>query len=305
MEPQPPSDLERQRRLVLRVVALVLAASVVFAASKAWAGREFDSVAIRSDAANNFADVLYLSFLMWGLALSLRPSDLDHPEGHLRFESLMGLVVASAVLATSALVLRHAWNALHRGTDPLFAMPAVGILAAVAAAKLGLARLLWRAERISGRPSLGMIARDQQADVGATCAALAGPLAGKLAVPWLDAVVAFPIGIYIAWTGVGIALRTIHQLTGRAAPPEVLAGIAAAVREHPCFEALHNVRTHHVGPEIFVSLDVEADPAISLAAIHEHEEALRATILGLPGVARVFVHVEPVGTPREGHDCAG
>lgn len=289
---------------MLPLVTFVLVASVIFAAAKGWAGRAFDSVAIRSDAANNLADALYLSLLLGGLALSLRPSDSDHPEGHLRFESLMGLVVAAAVLITALGVVTDAWYALRAGTRPRFGMAAVAILVGSAGAKLGLAALLRRGERISGRPSLGMIARDQQADVGATCAALAGPLAAKFSIPWLDPAVAIPIGIYIGVTGVEIAVRTIHQLTGRAAPGDVIEGIESAVKDHPCFDALHNVRTHHVGPEIYVSIDVEADPDISLEMVHEHEESLRSAIMRLPGVSRVFIHVEPVGTPREGHDRA-
>ncbi len=51
------------------------------------------SVALLADAANSGSDVLYSFMMILGLWVAQRPPDDSHPQGHSRFEPLVGLMI--------------------------------------------------------------------------------------------------------------------------------------------------------------------------------------------------------------------
>ena len=55
------------------------------------------SVALYADAANSVSDVVYSLFMVVGLWMAQRPPDLSHPQGHSRFEPIIGLLVTASM----------------------------------------------------------------------------------------------------------------------------------------------------------------------------------------------------------------
>ena len=51
------------------------------------------SVAVYADAANSISDVIYSVAMVWGLRMSFQPADRSHPQGHSRFEPMVGMLV--------------------------------------------------------------------------------------------------------------------------------------------------------------------------------------------------------------------
>ncbi|MFB6355982.1 MAG: cation diffusion facilitator family transporter, partial [bacterium] len=94
-------------------ISALIALNVFLSALKLWVGYTGDSSAMRSVGWNNLADFLYSALLAIGLWISTQPADSSHPEGHDRFESLLGLFVSLVILGTGAFVL---WDAYHAFT---------------------------------------------------------------------------------------------------------------------------------------------------------------------------------------------
>ena len=64
---------------------------------KAYASYITGSVALYADAANSISDVLYSLLMILGLWLAMQPPDISHPQGHSRFEPLVGLAIAGSM----------------------------------------------------------------------------------------------------------------------------------------------------------------------------------------------------------------
>ncbi|HOG46493.1 MAG TPA: cation-efflux pump [Anaerolineae bacterium] len=83
------------------------------------------------------------------------------------------------------------------------------------------------------------------------------------------------------------------QRSSMPADPTVEQRIRAIAQRIPG-TAVHGIQAHEVAARLFITLDLEVDPALSLdqahGLAHRLEEMLRAEI---PGAAQVTVHVEP------------
>ena len=88
----------------IRATLLGILVNLVLALVKVSAGIFGHSYALIADGIESTADIL-TSMIVWaGLKFSVRPPDREHPYGHGKAESLVGLVVALALLGAAALI---------------------------------------------------------------------------------------------------------------------------------------------------------------------------------------------------------
>src|SRR5512133_3668771 len=79
--------------LYRRALIITVTGNVLLAVSKGIVAYLSHAVALYADAANSVSDVIYSLLMVFGLLLSQRPPDISHPQGHSRFEPLVGLMV--------------------------------------------------------------------------------------------------------------------------------------------------------------------------------------------------------------------
>ncbi|NTV36712.1 MAG: cation transporter, partial [Anaerolineaceae bacterium] len=87
---QPIAD---QSRLYRTALIITLGGNLLLAVGKAIAAYITQSAALYADTANSFSDVVYSLLMVVGLLIAIAPPDISHPQGHSRFEPLIGLVV--------------------------------------------------------------------------------------------------------------------------------------------------------------------------------------------------------------------
>ncbi len=286
------ADLEKIRP-VPSVVWLLIAYSLTLAGLKFWMSSLTASEAIESDGWNNFADSVYAILLAFGLYIASRPADASHPHGHRRFESMIGLGVGFIIIGTGVYILVECRKRYLAPTSLVLNGWVIAGIGALMLSKFWMAGLCRRAGESGRRPVLTAIGNDQRMDVMATFSAMAGYGSGVWWSPKLDAMFAGVISIWVFKVGVDTAWEHVHQLTGRSAPPEILHAITRAVDESPVLFGMNDLRTHHVGPEFEVSLNVFAWKSLTLEAVHSAEEDLKEKIGRIPRIAAVFIHVEP------------
>ncbi len=86
-------DQDRDHAIKIALI-ITLTGNIILAVGKGLASYFSGSIALYADSANSVSDVIYSIALVLGLWLSTRPPDLSHPQGHERFEPLVGLIVA-------------------------------------------------------------------------------------------------------------------------------------------------------------------------------------------------------------------
>lgn len=277
----------------LTAIVLLMGLNLTLGVLKLGLGYMAYSSALRSDGWNNSADFVYTLLLTAGLWVSTQPPDQSHPEGHDRFQSMMGFLVSLIILATGLFVLYDSYSSFINPRETLIGPIEVSVVSVSVLLKGAIGWFLLREGNRLGSPALRAIGWDQTADIFADIAVLAALFATYVQLFWIDPLVAALIGLLILRIGWEPFIENFGHLTGEAPSENLESRIAPLVEEAELFDSLTTLHAHYVGPTLHVLITVEAPGNARLNEIHRAEEELRTTILELPDVSRAFIHVEP------------
>jgi cation diffusion facilitator family transporter len=273
---------------------ITLGGNLVLALAKGFVAWVSGSAAVYSDAANSVSDVIYSLLMVLGLWVATRPPDLSHPQGHERFEPLVGLAVSIAMAFAGYEAAR---NALERYREASLApitldLPTLVLLAS-AAIKGGMFVWIRRIGAQLHSPTLTTSARDNLSDVLTSIAAFLGVLGSNLIHPLADPIAGFVVAAWI-FRQVYIAAReNLGFLTGKGVSEEELKTLASAAAEVPGVIKVHHIITDYVGPRLMVDLHINVDGNITVHQAHEISDNVTRTLESMPQVDRAYVHIEP------------
>ncbi len=287
-KPQPDHALLYRKALII-----TLGGNIILATSKAIVAYISGSVAIYSDAANSISDVLYSVMMVLGLWMSQRPPDLSHPQGHSRFEPLVGLIVTASMAyagfeAARASLVRFTAGGL--AVEPGF--PTL-VLIFSAAVKAGMFVSIRRIATQLTSPTLATTARDNLSDVLTSSAAFLGTLGSKFVHPLLDPIAGFVVSAWIFRAVFNAARENLGYLTGAGASEELRNLIVETAEQVPGVLRVHHLMTDYVGPKLVADLHINVDGAMSLNEAHAISDQVINLVGALPEVDRVYVHIEP------------
>lgn len=286
--------MKRFRSYLPSLVALFVA-NLGLATAKVLLGYLDDSAALRAVGWNNAADFVYTVLLGAGLFVSFQPPDADHPEGHGRFESLIGFVVALIIIGTGLYVLYDAVVALFETHQPDFSQWAFLAIGVSIATKVAVGWFLLYQSNQLDSSVLQAIGYDQMADSLADLSVFGAWGATLIGYPIIDPLAGGVIGGLIVYLGVEPFNRHLSDLTGRAPDRDLRDEAEPGVEKTDHLTALSTLRAHRVGPATYLSVTVKAPGDTPLQDVHEAEEALQDHLGEIDDVERVFVHVEPPG----------
>lgn len=284
-----PERLNRYRQALLVTVI----GNLLLAAGKGIAASMSGSVALYADAANSISDVLYSLLMVLGLWLALRPPDLTHPQGHSRFEPLVGLTVAGSMALAGLEAARAAGLRFMAGglaVEP--GLPSLVLLAS-AAAKVGMFLFIRRLARMLQSPSLKATALDNLTDVLTSLAAFIGAAGSHFFHPLLDPLAGFVVAAWILRAAYHTARENLTYLTGGGASDALRTRIVAAAEAVPGVLRVHQTRTEYVGPQLMVDMHINVDGGKTLFEAHAISDKVIERLEALPEIDRAYVHLEP------------
>jgi cobalt-zinc-cadmium efflux system protein len=193
-----------------RRLAIALVFTVAFVVLEAGAGWFANSLALLTDAAHNFSDVLALGLSWWALSMSLRPAKGSRTYGYHRVGILVALLNASTLIALSLVV---AFEALGRLEAPQTVQEQTIIAVAIVGLFLngGIAWSLQKASKndVNVRSTFIHMAGDALSTVGVILVGIGIALFGW---QWLDPAASILIAVMILWSSWGIVRETVDIL---------------------------------------------------------------------------------------------
>ena len=280
-------------RMAARVALLGIAASAVLAAVKISVGFAANSVATVSDGVESAADVLSSGLVYLGLWVAAKPADEDHPYGHGRFETLIGLAVGVFLAVAGGWICFHSLDA-RQNTPALFAIWA---LALSIATKSVMAVMKMRAGRAARSAALTADAWNDSVDILSGSVALISVL---LAVydpehlPNADRYGGFIIGLIVIFMGFRVVRETALLLMDTMPESGKMAALRAEVLMVPGALGVDKCFARKTGLRYHVDLHLEVDPQLTVMESHEIARAVKRHLKHrLDWVADVLVHVEP------------
>jgi cation diffusion facilitator family transporter len=298
----PATNVEdiRARRLheLTAVTALGILVRLIVIVAEFIGVALFSSAAMQVDAVASLFDVISSLVLLAAIHFAARPPDEDHPFGHGRAEPLAGFQLGLLLCGTGI------WMAIQNGIVLGSRVPHPGIsgwawiIPGCATILLGLVTwLIQRAGRRAQSTALRAEALHLQID-GITSLLTAATLATAALLPqraaMLDHLGGCLLALFMVGLGVHAAWENLHQLLDRIPRAEDFDRVRTSALAIDGVIDIEKVRIQHAGPDAHVDIDIEVQPAISVAASHVIAQQVRARIqTDWPFVREVVVHVEP------------
>lgn len=288
--PQPEAA-----RLYRQAILITLVGNLLLAASKGVVAYVTGSVALLADAANSISDVVYSLLMVFGLWIAQRPPDLSHPQGHSRFEPLVGMMVTFSMVFAGFEAARASIDRFFSGAIAVEPGLPMLVLLASGAVKIGMFfAVRSRAARLAS-PTLATAARDNITDVLASSAAFLGTLGSKFVAPVADPIAGIVVSLWIFRAAWNAARENLNFLTGGGATPELREQLARVAAGVPGVQRVHHVMTEYAGPRMVVDMHINVNGKITLNEAHDIADEVIARLEKLPEIDRAYVHIEPEG----------
>ncbi|MBI2208451.1 cation transporter [Candidatus Woesearchaeota archaeon] len=253
-----------------------------------------NSIAIISDAFNSLTDVVNSIILFFSVKVGSKSADEDHPFGHHRSEPLGGLIVAVLTIVLGFEIARIAATRLITKTAPIFSIPVVFILLLTILIKSFMYLYTRSAWKKTKSTAVFVLMVDHRNDIWISSGAIIGFLGANYNIVFLDALVAFFIGIWIIKVGFSIGARNVKYLMGEAPKPELVDKISRIVLNVNGVRSIQKIKAHYVGVLLQVEVHIRVSRNISVYRAHTIETNARKAIEKLREVDRAFVHVDPI-----------
>jgi cation diffusion facilitator family transporter len=283
------------------VIYIGLLANLLLVGLKGLGGLFFGSTALVADATNSAADLVSGAVMLWGIRLSHRPPDKEHPYGHGKAETIAATLVAVLIALVGVEIGKNAYETIFFTVQKAPDGPAFFVAFCAVVLKEVLYRFTYAVGKRQQNQLILVSAWDHRADVLATGTALMGialSLAGNYfnlpALYYFDPVAGLLVSIYVLWMAFKLARESINRTLDCVLDESKLAAFYRVLQGIEGLQAVHEVKARQHGPYLFLDLKLAVDARYSVAAGHQvGKEAKRKLIAYFPEIVDVLVHINP------------
>lgn len=264
------------------------------------------SVGLLSDALESLVNLAAAVVALLSLWYAAKPVDVSHTYGHEKIEYFSSGLEGMLILVAAAAI---AWYAVERLLTPApLEELGLGLAIALVASLINLAVgvLLLRVGKATESIVMEADGKHLLTDVWTSAAVLVGlvlvSITGILA---FDPLMALAVAANIAWTAIGLILRSFNGLMDHALSPAEQAAVRASVTTQlEPGTTFHALRTRQAGARRFADFHLLVPGEYTVQRAHDLtgkiEDAIRAA---LPGI-EVTVHIEPIEEQAAWEDSA-
>ena len=266
----------------------------ILAIGKLLIGTLSSSVSIVADGINNLSDAAASGITLIGFHFSKKPADKKHPYGHARYEYLSALVISALILVAGFELASSSVDRLLHPKSVSFSALTVAALIFSIAVKLFLVFFYGKSAKKIGSETLSAAKIDSRNDVLATSVVLLSLFLEQIFTLPIDALCGISLSLFILYSGMDMAKKTISPLLGENGDTELKEKILEKFRSSPSVIGCHDLLIHDYGPEkryatLHVEMDQNADPMESHGLLDLLERECRKEY----GV-HLVTHLDPI-----------
>lgn len=261
-------------------------------------GLSINSIAVVTDAFNNFTDLGSSLISIIGAKLSNRPPDTEHPFGHGRFEYIGSMIISFIIFSVGLELLKSAFDKIVKPQEVLLSPLSIAILILSVMVKLW----MFSYNNYIGKAINSSInkatAYDSLSDVIATSAVIVTTIIGNYTDFPIDGIAGVIISLLILYTGFSTAKDTINLILGSSPDPKLVDAINKIVCNGEYIIGAHDLNIHDYGPgKIVASIHAEVQDNVNLVEVHSVIDELEKKITDELGV-NIVIHMDPISTDK-------
>ena len=291
----------RERYGVLSGALGVLCNTLLFL-TKLIIGVLMNSIAIISDAFNNFSDMGSSLVSIIGAKMSNKRPDKEHPFGHGRIEYISSFIISFLIMTVGLELAKSSVDKILHPQPVEFSWALTGILTLSILIKVWMFSYNRYLGRKINSTVLAATAKDSLNDVIATSAVIVSTVIGSFVSFPVDGIIGLLVSVLVMYTGFGIAKETVGILLGTPPSKELVEKIRDEVLKNEEIKGIHDLIVHDYGPgRVMASLHAEVPDDINIVKIHEAIDETEQRIQRELGI-EVVIHMDPIAQHCEETD---
>ena len=251
------------------------------------------SHAMLADSINSGTDILSSVMTLIGGKIAGEPSDEGHNYGHGKAEYIFSLIIS---IIMGYLAIKIAWDgivALLNKSIVEFSWALIIVCIITIVTKCS----LYFYTNMVGKKENNILilanSKDHINDVYTTLSVLAGVLATKLNIFFLDGIVAIGISIRIFYTAVEFFLESYNVLLDASMSEKELTKIKDIISSYEQIRHVDKITSKATGNAFVLIVKVSVDGNMTVRESHDIVGKMKSEILKMDNVYDVIVHVNP------------
>lgn len=257
------------------------------------------SIAIISDAFNNFSDMGSSLVSILGAKLSGADADAEHPFGHGRMEYISSLIVSFIIILVGFELFKSSFLKILSPKPIHLNLTLTLILVISLFVKLW----MYSYNRYIGISINSKIllatSQDSINDVLATSVVIVSSVIGNFTSIPLDGYAGALVSIFIMYSGFSIARDTTSSLLGSAPDTDTVKKIEEIITNSEDIIGIHDLIIHDYGPgRIMATVHAEVSENSHIVTIHETIDKIETRIEEELGI-HIVIHMDPITTTSD------
>lgn len=290
--------------VITSVVGIVV--NLILGGIKVFVGLASNSIAIISDAVNNFTDSVSSLVTIITMVIVGRGATRKHPFGFGRVEYFTSMIIAALVLFAGGEFLISSVKKIISPEPTSYTWVSIVLLVVAILAKIALGFYTKSRGKKLNSPNLEASGADALSDAIITSVTLIGALISIFTDIVIDGFIGAIVSIFVLKAGFEIMLGVVGELLGKRPDEELAEEIMEEIRHYDGIVGAYDLILHNYGPNVYIgNVNVELDESISIRDAYEIIHPLNVELFNKYGVFFYFgfysinVSDEDVKTMRE------
>lgn len=290
--------------VITSVVGIVV--NLILGGIKVFVGLASNSIAIISDAVNNFTDSVSSLVTIITMVIVGRGATRKHPFGFGRIEYFTSMIIAALVLFAGGEFLISSVKKIISPEPTSYTWVSIVLLVVAILAKIALGFYTKSRGKKLNSPNLEASGADALSDAIITSVTLIGALISIFTDIVIDGFIGALVSIFVLKAGFEIMLGVVGELLGKRPDEELAEEIMEEIRHYDGIVGAYDLILHNYGPNVYIgNVNVELDESISIRDAYEIIHPLNVELFNKYGVFFYFgfysinVSDEDVKTMRE------
>lgn len=268
--------------------------NLILAGAKYAAGVISGSISITADAINNLSDAGSSIVSFFGVKISAKPPDKDHPYGHGRVEYISAFIVSFFVLFMGVELLKDSVGKIINPEPVKFSFLSLAILVISILCKLWLGVFNKNlGKKINSAPMMAVM-KDSFSDCLATGVAAVSIIVSAFSNINIDGYLGVVVAVFIFIAGFDILKETLGDILGRPPEAEFVEEITEKIMSYPHVCGVHDMIIHDYGPSCrFASVHAEVPSDEDIMELHDIIDGIERDIYNEYGML-TSIHMDPV-----------
>ena len=276
------------------VLGVILLANWGVAAMKIVMGGIINSASMTADGFHSITDGTSNVVGLVGIWLASKPVDDDHPYGHKKFETIVGLFIGAMLFVLAGKIITSAIAAFAHPRLPEVSGFSLVVLVITLLINVFVATYEYRAGKRLKSDILVSDSMHTRSDIYVTIGVLFTLIGLKLGLPAvIDPIASLVVAGFILYAGYEISAATCGILLDKVAINP--AQISEVVFSFPQVRDIHKIRSRGRDDDVFVDMHILTDPEMSVQESHQLVHDIEAKLMEICAKdVSLIAHIEPM-----------